>query len=228
MVFDNTIDIMLEFQVSLQQVMGPDGLHQQTSPQHEFFWSSFTDNILTHAPELQLVLAPGVLYLTHAAFMQLITMREFGFTRLHHLTGLGFWFAFIILLGLIPGAAATNSLPKIEIPELTAENYCTWVSLVNSIFTILGISYVLYLDIPAPVLNPQGAITNQADIDSFELESQKGLAYISLYVGKTLNHITQVFDNTIDIMLEFQVSLQHILGELVCSIQNSNTTKLYG
>jgi len=47
-VFDNTIDIMLEFQVSLQQVMGPDGLHQQTSPQHEFFWSSFTDNILTY------------------------------------------------------------------------------------------------------------------------------------------------------------------------------------
>jgi len=89
-IFDNTINLMLEFQVSLQQVMGPEGVHQQTSELYEHYWSLFTSSILSNAPQLELLLVPGVLYLTHAAFMCLVNQWHFGITSLRHLTGEGF------------------------------------------------------------------------------------------------------------------------------------------
>ena len=53
--------------------------------------------------------------------------------------------------------------------------------------------------------------------------------FLTLFVVATLwtiqfsDHITQVFDNTIDIMLEFQVSLQQVMGPAPAEATESST-----
>ena len=101
-IFGNTIDLMLEFQDTIREQMNLEELQHATSPAHEYYWSQFTAAILQHAPHLELLLAPGVLYLSHAMFMRLVTQRRFGITQLGHLTGEAFWFFLALFLGFLP------------------------------------------------------------------------------------------------------------------------------
>jgi len=83
------------------------------------------------------------------------------------------------------------ALPKIDIPELTADNYWTWANLVQSIFTIIGISYTLTVVRLAVVTDPTtGNVTNQATLNDYDLDSHKDLPTSLCALGKTLNHVT--------------------------------------
>ena len=101
-IFGNTIDLMLEFRETVRELMDPEEFQRTTSLAHEYYWSRYTAAILRFAPHVELLLAPGVLYLSHAAFMRLIRQRRFGITQLGHLTGEAFCFFFALFLGFLP------------------------------------------------------------------------------------------------------------------------------